>query len=182
MARHHLTRRQRDAVRETVIWNLASICTDFEMSLVQREDYKDARRLRREIEDAAALLDNLGWEPHDARESFELSLPRKQLRRIARRLKKSATNDLFAHAVGLLKGLEKTSNTTEPPSSDGYAWRSLGGEVPPEASGRLTHWTGKVVQRADRPSLLPSWLPTRPIRARNSRPPRTRTLVFAGVT
>jgi hypothetical protein len=104
---HRLTRRQRDAVRETVIWNLASSCTDFEMSLVQREDYKHARRLRREIEDAAALLDHLGWQPHDVRESFELALPRKQLQRIAKRLKQSATNDLFAHAIGLLKGLDE---------------------------------------------------------------------------
>ena len=107
MARHKLTRRQRDAVRDTVIWNLASVCTDFEMSLVQREDYKHARRLRREIEDAAALLDDLGWEPHDSRESFELALPRKQLRRIAKRLKQSATNDLFAHAIGFLNGLDE---------------------------------------------------------------------------
>jgi hypothetical protein len=104
---HRLMRRQRDAVRETVIWNLASACTDFEMSLVQREDYKHARRLRREIEDAAALLDHLGWEFQDLRESFELALPRKQLRRIAKRLKQSAANELFAHAIGLLKGLDE---------------------------------------------------------------------------
>lgn len=77
------------------------------MSLAQLEDYDGARRLRRELDDWAALLDGLGWKPHDSRESFKLSLPRKQLRRVARRLKKSATKDLFAHALGFLNGLDE---------------------------------------------------------------------------
>jgi len=104
MARHTLTRHQRDAVRETIVWSLASLCSDLDMSLGRNADYDGARRLRREFEDAAAVLDALGWRPDDSRMSFELSLPRKQLRRVARRLKKSVTADLFAHALGFLEG------------------------------------------------------------------------------
>jgi hypothetical protein len=81
MGRHTLTRRERDAVRETVIWTITSGCSDLEMSLAQHQDYRAARRLWRQLEDAVALLDDLGWDPDDRREVFELSLPRKRLRR-----------------------------------------------------------------------------------------------------
>lgn len=110
MAPHTLTRRERDAVRETLIWNITSASADLEMSLAQYNDYRQARRLRREIEDNADLLDDLGWKPQDPRTSFELTLSRKRLRRIARRLKKSAARDLFAHALGFFN--EPEANET----------------------------------------------------------------------
>lgn len=107
MARHPLTRQQRDAVRDTVIWNMTSACSDLELSLSRCHDYKEARRLRRELEDAARVLDDLGWRPDDARTSFELTLPRKRLLRIARRLKKTAASDLFAHALGFFNSRDE---------------------------------------------------------------------------
>ena len=106
MGQHTLTRRERDAVRESLIWSMTSACSDLEMSLAQHKDYRQARRLRREIEDAAALLDDLGWKPQDSRTSFELTPSHRQLRRVARRLKKSAAKDLFACALGFFEETE----------------------------------------------------------------------------
>jgi hypothetical protein len=100
MVRYTLTPPERDAVRETLIWNITSACSDMETSLARHKDYRTARRLWREINDCAALLDYLGWKSEDSRTSFELTLPRKQLRRTARRLKKNVAKDLFACALG----------------------------------------------------------------------------------
>jgi hypothetical protein len=140
--RHRLTRRQRDAVRETLIWNITSACSDLEMSLAQHEDYREARRLRREIEDNVDLLDDLGWKPQDSRASFELTLSRKRLRRVARRLKKNAAKDLFAHALGFFN---------EPEASQTYERAVIVGRVcveisePPDPQIRCTCRHGDVI-------------------------------------
>ncbi len=120
MGRHTLTRQERDAVRETLIWDITSACSDLEMALARHRDYRAARRLWRQLDDRATLLDDLGWKSSDSRTSFELTLPRKQLRRIVRQLKKNIAKDLFAHALGFFE---------EPEASETYKRAAIVGRV-----------------------------------------------------
>lgn len=106
-----LTRKQRDAIREEVVWMLNSACEDFGMCLVQKEDFDDAQRLRQDFEDWSALLDDLGWAADDPRDSFEITLPWERLHRVLRRLREWAGTTMLSHALGSLKGLDEDGQT-----------------------------------------------------------------------
>jgi hypothetical protein len=120
MTRHTLTRRERDAVRETLIWNITSACSDLEMSLAQHKDYREARRLRREIEDNTDLLDNLGWKPRDSRTSFELTFRVSDYAESRDGLRRALPKDLFAHALDFFN---------EPEASETYERAVIVGRV-----------------------------------------------------
>lgn len=67
MAPVTLTRRERDVLYDYLANELYSY-TDFE---IQRLPAEDIERMR----DTLRVLDDLGWEPADARESFQVSAP-----------------------------------------------------------------------------------------------------------
>ena len=65
--------------------------------------YEDARRFRRRFKDAMRLLDDLGWDPADPREAYELTMPRKQREWTLRHYKRSAEETLACWRDDLLR-------------------------------------------------------------------------------
>jgi hypothetical protein len=75
---------------------LSGVC-----ALLDQNRAAEARRLRERIEQDWRLLDDLGWEAADPRQSFELTMPRGQLVEVVRRLHRQALACLRATAEAL---------------------------------------------------------------------------------
>jgi hypothetical protein len=90
-------REQREAIYEELMDELTGsgdIWTE-----VQAGKYEAARRTRRRLEDDMRLLDDLGWEPEQDREVFELTMPPADLARALRVLGENARATLQEHVV-----------------------------------------------------------------------------------
>jgi hypothetical protein len=93
-----LTRKQRDAIRDEIITDLSAL-GDFAL-VFDQGDYQEAERYRARFEDGLTLLDDLGWEPDDFRETFELRrLDQERLVRAFRWLQENATATLTSHVL-----------------------------------------------------------------------------------
>jgi hypothetical protein len=75
-----INRSQRDAIYEEVVLDLHGI-GDIAIAL-DGDDYDIARRYRRRFEDDMRLLDDIGWEPGQDREEYELTMPADDLARL----------------------------------------------------------------------------------------------------
>jgi len=88
---------ERDAIYQEVLTDLTGV-GDIDIAL-RNEDYDAARRYRRRFEDDMRLLDDLGWEPEQDRDEFELTMPPDGLARVLERLNESAGATLHDHIV-----------------------------------------------------------------------------------
>lgn len=102
MATITLDREQRDAVYSELVLDLSGT-GDIRINL-DGDDYDAARRLRRRYEDDMRLLDDLGWEPDQDRDGFEVTMDHDELARVLRRLNRSAGDTLNIYVVEPLEG------------------------------------------------------------------------------
>jgi hypothetical protein len=80
MATIKLSREQRDAIYAEVTLDLDGV-GDLAIAM-KKADYATARRYRQRFEDDMRLLDDLGWEPEQNRDEFELTMPTADLARV----------------------------------------------------------------------------------------------------
>lgn len=80
-----IDREQRAGIYEVVCNHLAGL-NDVWLALEVRGDFATARRLAAEFVEDVRLLEDIGWDREDGRESFELTMPRADLARLLRRL------------------------------------------------------------------------------------------------
>ncbi len=92
-----INREQRDAVYQEIMLDLSGVGDIFHA--LNGDDYEKAREYRRRFEDDMRLLDDLGWEPEQEADEFELTMPRADLARALRRLNASAGSMLHSHIV-----------------------------------------------------------------------------------
>ncbi len=92
-----INREQRDAVHQEIMLDLTGVGDIFHA--LNGDDYEKAREYRRRFEDDMRLLDDLGWEPEQEADEFELTMPRPDLARALRRLDASARSMLHSHIV-----------------------------------------------------------------------------------
>ena len=87
-----LTREERDAVRSEILTALTEV-GDFTTYLDGGEIAK-ARRVSDKFHEYVALLDDLGWDEEDDRESFEVTVPPEELARLLPRLRLEVAGSL----------------------------------------------------------------------------------------
>lgn len=103
-----IDREQRDAIHGELVRQLTGVGDVY--IAIARDDYADACQLRDRFEAAMRLLDDLGWEPDTARQSFELTAPAGQL--------VCALRWLFADAVA-----QSRLDATDPQDEEGLVER-----------------------------------------------------------
>jgi hypothetical protein len=92
-----IDRKARDALYEEILTELSGsgdVWTE-----MQSGDYEAARRTRRRLEDDMRLLDDIGWEPEQDRETFELSMPPADLARALQVLNDNVAATIHGHVV-----------------------------------------------------------------------------------
>jgi hypothetical protein len=120
MATIKLNREQRDAIYGELVLDLNGT-GDIRINL-DGEDYDAAQRLRRRYEDDMRLLDDLGWEPEQDGDEFEVTMDRDELARVLRRLNRSAGDTLNIYVVEPLEGEFVTrAATTQAAVGDAFA-------------------------------------------------------------
>lgn len=102
MATIKLNREQRDAIYGELVLDLSGT-GDIRINL-DGEDYDAAQRLRRRDEDDTRLLDDLGWEPEQDRDEFDVTMDQDELARVFRRLNRSAGDTLQIYVVEPIEG------------------------------------------------------------------------------
>lgn len=85
-------REQRDAIYDEVMTDLTG--SGDVWVLLQSGDYEAAKRIRRRLADDMRLLDDLGWEPQQDRDGFELTMEVPDLARALRTLNENARSTL----------------------------------------------------------------------------------------
>lgn len=80
-----IDRHQRDGLYELVRNHLGSV-GDLWNALEDQEDFAKAERLGIEFGEDFRLLADIGWQPRDDRESFELTMPAHDLMEVLKRL------------------------------------------------------------------------------------------------
>lgn len=88
-----LTREQRDALRADLLLELSALACDISLML-KKDRPSDAEGFCRRLVDDARLLDDLGWEEADPRESYSLTMSPERLEPLLRRFEGSALEDL----------------------------------------------------------------------------------------
>jgi hypothetical protein len=88
---------QRDAIYQEIVLDLSGVGDIFHA--LNGADYEKAREYRRRFEDDMRLLDDLGWEPEQEADEFELTMPRVDLARALGRLNAGARSMLHSHIV-----------------------------------------------------------------------------------
>jgi hypothetical protein len=78
-------RDQRAGLYELVRNHLGSI-EDFWIALERTRDFAKAEQLGLEFSEDFRLLQDIGWHPHDVRETFDLTMPAHDLMELLRRL------------------------------------------------------------------------------------------------
>jgi hypothetical protein len=79
-----IRREQRDALYREVVLDLTDIGSV--MVAIDDGDYALARKLRTRYETQLRLLDDIGWNPNDPGEEFELTMPDTELAQLMLRL------------------------------------------------------------------------------------------------
>lgn len=87
-----LSREQRDPLHRLVTQHISGI-GDVDMKL-SAGDFAAAERLGLEYSEDIRMLDDLGWNPEDARQSFDLTLPPHDLIEALKRLRHDAEDGL----------------------------------------------------------------------------------------
>lgn len=94
-----LDRRERDLLWNEVMLNFTGL-GDIVITITNGE-WAEAQQLRRRFEDDFRLLDDIGWNPADGREAFELTMPADQRERLFRRILDGVDGCLRDFAEGL---------------------------------------------------------------------------------
>lgn len=89
-----IDRDQRDGLYELVRNHLGGI-GDVWIALEENEDYATAERLGLEFGEDFRLLDDIGWQPTDDGEAFELTMPTHDLMEVLKRLHDEAERVLL---------------------------------------------------------------------------------------
>lgn len=89
-----IDRDQREGLYELVRNHLASI-EDFWIVLERTRDFATAERLGLEFGDDFCLLQDIGWQPNEDRDAFELTMPTRDLAALLRRLHGEAVSVLL---------------------------------------------------------------------------------------
>jgi hypothetical protein len=97
-----LGRAERDLLRRAAVRDLGAL-GDIELAL-RLDDGATARELRDEFVPVLALLDDLGWEEQDPRETFPVTLEPAALRACARRWLDEVDGSLVATSGALADG------------------------------------------------------------------------------
>lgn len=84
-----ITKAQRDGIYELVCNHLYGI-EDLWIALGRSRDYATAERLGIEFGEDFRLLGDIGWDPNDGREAFELTIPPHDLAETLKRLHNEA--------------------------------------------------------------------------------------------
>jgi hypothetical protein len=84
-----IDREQREGLYELVRNHLASI-EDFFVALERTGDFATAERLALEFSEDFRLLGDIGWQPAEERETFDLTMPTHDLMELLRRLQGEA--------------------------------------------------------------------------------------------
>jgi hypothetical protein len=92
-----IDRERRDAIYEELLTELSG--SGDVWTQLRTGKYEEARRTRRRLEDAMRLLDDLGWEPDQDRETFDLTMPQADLARALRVLSDNAAATVHEHVV-----------------------------------------------------------------------------------
>ena len=74
----------------TVVRNHLGGLNDVWVELEMRKDFANAERLSLEFVEDVRLLEDIGWDPDDRRETFELTMPCEDLMELLRRLREEA--------------------------------------------------------------------------------------------
>src|SRR5260221_5793740 len=80
-----IDRDQRDGLYELVRNHLGSI-EDFWIALERTRDFAKAEQLGLEVSEDFRLLQDIGWDEHDERETFDLTMPGHDLMELLKRL------------------------------------------------------------------------------------------------
>jgi hypothetical protein len=94
-----IDRPTREALHAGLVLDLSGLSGVW--TLLDQDRAGEARRLRERFEQDWRLLDDLGWEAADPRQSFELTMPPGQLAQVVRRLHQQALACLRATAEAL---------------------------------------------------------------------------------
>lgn len=89
-----ITREQRDGIYELVRNHLGAI-GDIWIAFEQDKEFVLAERLGLEFGEDLRLLQDIGWEPNDGRERFELTMPLHDLMELLQRLHGEAAHVLI---------------------------------------------------------------------------------------
>jgi len=106
-----ITREQRDGIYELVRNHLGGI-GDVWIALEQSKDFATAERLGIEFGEDFRLLDDIGWQPNELRDAFELTLPPRDLAELLDRLRKDAKR-LLAESPGERRAQNEDRETNE---------------------------------------------------------------------
>ena len=87
-----ITREQRQPLHRLVTQHISGI-GDVDMKL-SADDFAAAERLGLEYSEDIRMLNDLGWDPDDERESFDLTLPQHDLMEALKRLRHDAEDGL----------------------------------------------------------------------------------------
>lgn len=93
-----IDREERDGLYELVRNHLDSI-EDFWVALVRTKNFATAERLGREFAEDFRLLEDIGWSEHEARETYVLTMPAPELRKLLCRLRDEAAQVLIEHGA-----------------------------------------------------------------------------------
>ncbi len=94
-----IDRPTREALHAGIVLDLSGLSNVW--ALLDQNRAGEARQLRERFEQDWRLLDDLGWESTDPRQSFELTMPPGQLAQVVRRLHQQALACLRATAEAL---------------------------------------------------------------------------------
>jgi hypothetical protein len=91
-----IDREERDGLYELVRNHLGSI-EDFWVALERTKDFAVAERMGTEFAEDFRLLQDIGWSEHEARETYVLTMPAPELRKLLWRLRDEAAQVLIEH-------------------------------------------------------------------------------------
>lgn len=91
-----IDREERDGLYELVRNHLGSI-EDFWVALERTKDFAVAERMGREFGEDFRLMEDIGWSEYEARETYVLTMPAPELRKLLLRLRDEAAQVLIEH-------------------------------------------------------------------------------------
>ncbi len=121
-------REQRDAIYQEILTELSGSGDIWEE--LQSGDYEAARRTRRRLEDDMRVLDDIGWEPEQDREVFELTMPPADLARALRVLTDIAAATIHEHVVRPIDEAHLVQRATVVQSACGAVLAQLTDDLP----------------------------------------------------
>jgi hypothetical protein len=89
-----ITKAQRDGLYELVRNHIAGI-GDIPIAMEEKGDFAEAERLGLRFVEDVRLLQDIGWQPHEERERFELTMPVDELTEVLQRLHEEAKQVLI---------------------------------------------------------------------------------------